>query len=66
MSILDNDAYLAGGLFMVAGGFGLFRYRTRPERIIGLSYRRFAFCCWLAIVVGGLTIIAGYLMKGTG
>ena len=61
MSILDNDAYLGGGLFMVAGAFALLRYRTRREKIVGLSYARFAFCCWLAIVVGGLIVIAGYL-----
>ena len=60
MSILDNDAYWAGGLCVVVGAFALFRYRTRREKIIGLSWKRFAFCCWLFIVVGGLMLIAGY------
>lgn len=60
MSILDNDAYLAGGLCVAAGAFALIRYRTRRESIVGLPYRRLAFCCWLFIVVGSLMIIAGY------
>ncbi len=57
---MDNGAYLAGGLWMLAGAFALIRYRGRREKIVGLSYRRFAFCCWLAIVVGALIVIAGY------
>jgi uncharacterized membrane protein len=60
MSILDNDAYLAGGLFIVAGAFALIRYRTRREKIVGLTYRRFAFCCWLAVVVGALIVVSGF------
>ena len=39
--------FLIGGLLMFSGVFALIRYRTRREKIVGITYKQFVFC-WIS------------------
>ena len=58
---MRSVGFFVGGLLMFWGAFALIRYRTRREKIVGISYKQFVFCCVVMILGGALTVIGQFL-----
>ncbi len=43
-----------GGMLMFWGAFALVRYRTRRDKVVGLTYNQFMWGCVIMIVCGAL------------
>jgi multisubunit Na+/H+ antiporter MnhC subunit len=52
-----------GSLLMFWGVFGLIYIRKQPQKVVGLTFKQFNWCCVVAIVGGGITILAPLLDK---
>ncbi len=51
-----NIADLAvGGMLMLSGTFALIHFRTRRDKITGLTYKQFVWCCIIMITGGVVT-----------
>ena len=60
---MKNEGFVIGGLLMFCGLFALIRYHTRREKIVGMTYKQFVWCCVIAILGGALTFIAQFFNK---
>jgi hypothetical protein len=57
---MKSGGLLIGGLLMFCGVFALIRYHTRREKIVGMTYKQFVWCCMITILGGALTVIAEF------
>jgi hypothetical protein len=55
---MKHSGFYVGGLLIFCGAFALLRYHTRRDKITGLTYKQFVWCCVIAILGGAMTVIA--------
>jgi hypothetical protein len=66
MKHLNVPDLVVGGMLVFSGVFALLRYRTRRDKIVGMTYKQFVWCCVLMIIFGAGASLLQFIFPDTG